>query len=153
MVQTAGIVVQTTGIVAQATGNASRGSINISSSTISLVAHQLLLSRWMDFRSFIVEYARIAFIMSPTRHKICKSSALCDGLIKLTFCMQMKAAPRFDFHSLHPYAQMMKGKFPIPPIILLPLLYGNLVLPKIITDKDLWKGLLNNSIFPCSYPL
>ena len=64
----------------------------------------------MDFRSFIVEYARIAFIMSPTRHKICKSSALCDDLIKLTFCMQMKAAPRPEFHSYHPYDLMTEGK-------------------------------------------
>ena len=112
--QITGSVVQTTGSVAQATGMAPRGSINISSSTISSVAHQLLPSRWMDFRSFIVEYARIAFIMSPTRHKICKSSALCDDLIKLTFCMQMKAAPRPEYHSLHPYAQMMKGKFHHP---------------------------------------
>ena len=49
--------------------------------------------------------------------------------------MQMKAAPRLEFHSLHPYALMMKGKFPPSHHILLPLLYGNLVFPKISLTK------------------
>ena len=67
--------------------------------------------------------------------------------------MQMKAAPRLEFHSLHPYAQMMKGKFPPSHHILLPLLYGNLVLPKICltkTPERVYKLVYFPAVINCS---
>ena len=42
----------------------------------------------------------------------CSLIVLCKRLMKLlTFCLKMKAAPRLDFHSFHPYVLMTKGKF------------------------------------------